>query len=87
MIIRTAYQNACLRHTQILYQFKVFFACSDPACYFWKFVSALHTFVYSVTILLTVQEKLALTNLTIRTSKFMKIVINVYDLLSTVRCS
>ena len=84
MVIRAAYQDSRLLHPDLLHQLEIFLAGTDPACDLRELVSPLHTFVYGVTILLAVQEKLTGTDHSIRSAQLMQVIKDRHDLLCRV---
>ena len=60
MVVGTAHQDTGLLQTNVLYQFKILLAGTDPARNFREFISPLQTFIYGVSVLFTVKEKFAL---------------------------
>ena len=60
MVVGTAHQDTCLLQTNVLYQFKILLAGTDPARNFREFISPLKTFIYCVSVLFAVKEKFAL---------------------------
>ena len=87
MIIRTAYKNTGLFHTDLFHKFKVFLACTDPTCDLRKLISSLHTFINGISVFFTVEEKFTLSDLSIRSAQSVKIIIKRYDLICRVRSS
>ena len=68
-------------------QFEILFAGTDPACDLRKFITLLQTFVNSIPVFFAVQEKLTLADDSLRTAKFMQIIVNRYNLIGSVRSS
>ena len=87
MIIGTADKNSGFFQTDIFYQFKVFFACTNPAGYFREFVTSFQTFINGIPVFFAVQEKFTLADLSGRTAQLMKIIINRNNLFGTVGSS
>ena len=71
MIIRTAYQYTGFLESYILYKLKVLFAGTNPRCNLRELISSLETLVNSVPVLFAVEEKLALSDYSLRTTKLM----------------
>jgi len=75
MIVRTAYQNTSLFHSDLFHQFEIFLARTDPACYLREFIILFHAFVDCVSVLFTIEEEFTLSDLSLRTTQTMKIII------------
>ena len=87
MIIGAADQNSGLFHADFLYQFEIFRTGADPAGNLRELISPLHTFINRIPVFLTVQEKFAGTNHTVRPAQSVQIIIDRYNLFCGIRRS
>ena len=71
MIIRTTYKYTGFLESYILYKLKVLFAGTNPRCNLRELISSLETLVNSVPVLFAVEEKLALSDYSLRATKLM----------------
>ncbi len=85
MVIGTGYQDAGLFHAHFLHQLEIFMTGPDPAGNLRECISPLHAFIYGVSILLAVQEKLACPDQSVRAAELMKFIKDVNDLIRSVR--
>ena len=86
MIIRAAHKNSRLFKPDILYKLKILFARADPAGHLRELIAFLQAFVHSIPVLFAVKEELALTDLPIRSSQSVQIIVDRHDLLRCIRC-
>ena len=86
VIIRAAHKNSRLFKPDILYKLKILFARADPAGHLRELIAFLQAFVHSIPVLFAVKEELALTDLPIRTSQSVQIIVDRHDLLRCIRC-
>ena len=85
MIVRTADQNTRFLDAQILDQLEILLTCTDPGCDFRELQVQLHTFFKSLPILLAVNKELRLTNDTVGTAQLIQELVDVDDLIHSIR--
>ena len=69
MVVTAAHKDSRLTNTEITNELKVLLRCSDPSGYLGKTKSEILTSCHSLSVFLTVNEELSLTNDTVRTAQ------------------